>query len=124
MNLSRWNDALVGIAAGLVALGIIWRYIVRPAWHAVANGIKTAARVEKAVVTIEAEFKPNGGSSLRDAVNRIEAKVDNHEQRLAALEAALAALEAKLREPVISSTTTTTKIKTVEPAHIEEDAAS
>jgi hypothetical protein len=124
MNLSRWNDALVGIAAGLVALGIIWRYIVRPAWRAVANGIKTAARVEKAVVTIEAEFKPNGGSSLRDAVNRIEAKVDNHEQRLAALEAALAALEAKLREPVISSTTTTTKIKTVEPAHIEEDAAS
>jgi hypothetical protein len=115
LTIETGADLAVAIASTLVALGIIWRYLIRPvrdAFH----------RVETSVVFVEAELKPNGGSSLRDAVNRIESKVDNHEGRLIALEHALSNLEAKLREPVVSSTTTTTKVKTVEPAHIEETA--
>lgn len=33
------------------------------------------------VTTIEAEYKPNGGSSMRDAINRIEAKFNKLEGR-------------------------------------------
>ena len=29
-------------------------------------------------VAMQREFKPNGGASTRDALNRIEAKVDKH----------------------------------------------
>lgn len=35
------------------------------------------------------QTKPNGGSSMRDVVDRIEAKIDNHTGRIAVLEAAL-----------------------------------
>lgn len=126
LTIETGADLAVAVASTLVALGIIWRYLVRP----VRDAFK---RVERSVVFVEAELKPNGGSSARDAIDRIEVKVDNHEGRLIAVERALVsvselsdavhALEAKLREPVVSSTTTTTKIKTVEPAHIEEGTA-
>lgn len=131
MFAATWNeDLIVRLAAALVALGVIWRYMIRPAYRGIVAAFRTVDRVEKAVAFVEAELKPNGGSSLRDAVNRIEAKVDNHESRLIAVEHALSsvsqlsdavhALEAKLREPVISSTTTKTTVKTIEPAHREE----
>ena len=56
-----------------------------------------ARNIRLSVGAVEAEFKPNGGSSLRDAINRLEekvdghfaelfAKVDNHEARITALE--------------------------------------
>jgi hypothetical protein len=32
----------------------------------------------RAVVVMSREFRPNGGSSARDQLDRIEAKVDNH----------------------------------------------
>lgn len=34
------------------------------------------------------QMRPNGGSSIRDALDRIESKVDHHGERLAVLEAA------------------------------------
>jgi len=34
--------------------------------------------VIKAQVAMQKEFKPNGGSSTRDQLNRIESKIDNH----------------------------------------------
>jgi len=36
-----------------------------------------------------AELKPNGGSSLRDAVNRIEERLDSHDARLESIEGSL-----------------------------------
>jgi hypothetical protein len=118
------KDFVVGIAAVLVALGAIGRYVVRPIF-------RYFQRVEHAVKATEAEVRPNGGSSMRDAIDRIDIAVSAHESRMVAMEravesmpglvSAVAALEAKLREPVVSSTTTTTKVKTVEPAHIEPE---
>lgn len=32
----------------------------------------------KAQVSMQKEFKPNGGASTRDQLNRIEQKIDNH----------------------------------------------
>lgn len=34
--------------------------------------------VIRAQVAMQKEFKPNGGSSTRDQLNRIESKIDNH----------------------------------------------
>tara|TARA_R110001606_G_scaffold333917_1_gene481753 strand:- start:542 stop:760 length:219 start_codon:yes stop_codon:yes gene_type:complete len=34
--------------------------------------------VNKQVATLLAEHKPNGGTSMKDQLNRIEKKVDNH----------------------------------------------
>jgi hypothetical protein len=52
-----------------------------------------ARHIRLSVGKVEAEFRPNGGSSLRDAINRLESKLDpiaatvaNHEQRIRKLE--------------------------------------
>jgi hypothetical protein len=63
--------ALVAIAAGLTAAGVILRYL-RRAWASIM-------RVHHTVERVAAEFQPNGGSSLRDAIDRIERRVDNVE---------------------------------------------
>lgn len=54
--------------------------VVAAAGSSVANWI-TSAKTAR-------QMKPNGGSSLRDALDRIESKVDRHGERLAVLEAA------------------------------------
>ena len=38
-------------------------------------------RIEKRLDTIEAEYKPNHGSSMRDAINRIERSISKLEGR-------------------------------------------
>ena len=66
------------------------------AWRAARDATRQRAMLAK-------EFKPNGGSSLRDAINRIEMKIDldvvprlDHAARVAADHAdRLATLEAK-----------------------------
>ncbi len=66
-------DTILGIALVLGALGVIWRVAIRPLVH----GVNTIAEVAPILTGIAEEFKPNGGSSLRDVVNRIEGKADN-----------------------------------------------
>ena len=134
ITIAAWKDTVVGVAAALVALGIIYRYVIKPIVHGTRNAWRTIEDVGDAVAFVKAEMKPNGGSSLRDAVNRIESQGNNHEARLATVESAvaaipsladaIAALEAKLREPVASSTTTTHRVKTVEPAHIDSEVSA
>lgn len=58
---------LVAIAAALTAIGVILRYL-RRAWRSIM-------RVHHTVEAVAAEFRPNGGSSLRDAIDRIERRV-------------------------------------------------
>lgn len=55
--------------------------------------VRFARTVRIGIGNISAEFRNNGGSSLRDAVDRVEAKVDDlvatvrdHEQRIKRLE--------------------------------------
>lgn len=45
-------------------------------------------RLSVTVGSVHAELTPNGGSSMRDAVNRIEAKADDALKRIKALEQA------------------------------------
>jgi hypothetical protein len=67
-----WVDIAVGAAAVLAALvsfGIIWRKFLHPMF-------KTVVVISEAAPTlleIATEYKPNGGGSLHDVVDRIEA---------------------------------------------------
>lgn len=69
---------LVAVAAGLTALGIITRY-VRKAWRSVT-------RVHHTIERVAAEFQPNGGGSMRDAINRIEASLGEVTERVTVIE--------------------------------------
>jgi hypothetical protein len=63
-------------AAGLVAaLGVLWRSVVLPAW-------RWANRLEKYVQFIEGQMRRNGGHSVKDAVERIDARTARLERRV------------------------------------------
>lgn len=60
-------DIIVGIAAALTALGVIWRKGLRPI-------INAAHRTEEAlpvILDIAREFRGNNGSTLRDVIDHI-----------------------------------------------------
>jgi hypothetical protein len=56
---------LGSIAGCVVSIGVIYRGVVRPLF-------RWAQRLDNAITTVEMNMKNNGGSSLRDAVDRIE----------------------------------------------------
>lgn len=78
-------EVLVLVAAGLAALVSIAHYI-RKAFRASAHAVQSVAdfahRLEKVVVNVEAQLYPNGGHSLRDAVNRVERSVADIQRHL------------------------------------------
>jgi hypothetical protein len=73
------------VAAGIVGLS---RYVIRPMF-------KFGRRVEKSLAFVEAQMKPNGGSSLRDAVDVLGHRVAGLETNSQAL-ARTATLETHL----------------------------
>jgi len=59
-----WSEhvgKLQTLAAVLIALGVIWRMVVRPV-------VRFGHQVQETLK----ELKPNGGSSMRDAIDRLE----------------------------------------------------
>ena len=62
MTFVQW---IITAGATVGALGIIFRTLVRPVF-------RWAQRIEKAVSTVESNMNNNGGSSMRDAIDRIE----------------------------------------------------
>ena len=79
-------EVLVLIAAGLAALVSI-AHFARKACKAVAEFVQSAVdfghRLERVVVNVESQLYPNGGSSLRDAVNRQEKAAARIERNVA-----------------------------------------
>ena len=75
--LPSWFGSLavdLGVIAGaLLAIGVIWRTVIRPV-------IRYGRRLEATVRDVDAQFRPNGGSSLRDAVDRIDARTSSLEE--------------------------------------------
>lgn len=61
-------EALTLTAAGLAAVG----YLAHKVWGGVRAGLKFFRRIDKVIENVEKQLYPNGGSSLRDAVNRIQ----------------------------------------------------
>lgn len=62
---SDLRDSIVGVAAVLVALGAIGRYVVLPA-------VRFFQRVAHVMESVEEQLYPNHGTSLRDAVTAIQ----------------------------------------------------
>lgn len=82
----EWIAAKVGIIAGLVTgLGIIWKKLVEPCLDATGGHINKIKRLISEIEKITHEFRPNGGSSIRDAINRIEARLISLERVQGAL---------------------------------------
>ena len=73
----HWGT-LAGIGAALVVIvAAVVRGVVRPV-------LRYAHRVEASLTWVEAQMKPNGGSSLRDAVDKVLRMADALETRLEA----------------------------------------
>lgn len=62
MSIAQWI-----ITGGAVcgALSVIFHTIVKPI-------VRWATRIDKAITIVESNMKNNGGSSMRDAIDRIE----------------------------------------------------
>jgi hypothetical protein len=63
---------LGSIAGCIVSIGIIYRGVVRPVY-------RWATRLDKAIAHVEMNMKNNGGSSMRDAIDRIENRLNRVE---------------------------------------------
>jgi len=69
MNANTWNFWLTLISSAFFVVGGVWS-IIRLAHNILAKS------VSERLDDIRKETKPNGGSSLRDAIDRIEKKLD------------------------------------------------
>lgn len=70
---TNWDDNILGAAAVAGAMAVLWRYVFAP----LRAG---ARRVMEVVSLVEHELKPNSGATLRDAIDRIEARLAVVEQ--------------------------------------------
>jgi hypothetical protein len=70
-----WWQTLITVAAGVTALGVIWQKGVMPVY-------RFAKKMEQHVDFVEMQMSSNGGSSLRDAICRIEERVNIIEEHL------------------------------------------
>ena len=67
--------ALASISGCIVSCGVIYRGLIRPIY-------KWATRLERTMDFVEMQMKPNGGSSMRDSLNRIEARLTLVEEHI------------------------------------------
>lgn len=74
-QLKEWLDLLAPFG---IAGGFIWKFWLQ-------KRFKEAKDLYSKILIISDEFRPNGGSSLRDAINRIEEKISLQEQKTIAL---------------------------------------
>jgi hypothetical protein len=59
---------LASISGCVISCGVIYRGVIRPVY-------RWATRLEKTMNFVEMQMKPNSGSSMRDALNRIEERL-------------------------------------------------
>ena len=68
-------SVLATISGSIVSIGVIYRGVIRPVF-------RWATRLEKTILFVEQQMLPNGGSSLRDSVNRIESRLTLVEEHI------------------------------------------
>ena len=91
LYLANWLELLVKIAAGLTAVAAIWSKGIKPALHFVR-------RIGDGVEYVQGQMQNNGGSTLKDAVDRTEARVDTIVERLDQIDSRVEFLEAVHRK--------------------------
>ena len=62
MTIAQW---IITAGAVVASLGVMFQTLVKPI-------VKWAKRIEKAVSMVESNMVNNGGSTMRDAIDRIE----------------------------------------------------
>lgn len=65
MTIAQW---IITSGGAVGSLGMIFQTIIKPVF-------RWGKRLDKAVTSVEMNMKNNGGSSLRDAVDRIENRI-------------------------------------------------
>lgn len=90
MTFKEFGDLLIYLGAVAAALSAIAWLLYRVAWRPFVRTLKaelgaTREAAEAGTLTAEAvhaEMSPNHGTSLRDAVDRAEVKLDSLDERL------------------------------------------
>lgn len=79
------------LATGVAAIVAGWRFAVVPTF----NFFKKIKEAYDIIISMSEQFSTNGGSSMRDAINRIEARqiIQEQRQKLLAMDAPFAILE-------------------------------
>jgi PAS domain S-box-containing protein len=75
---------IIKMGALATALGAIWNYAIKPLWTFLKKLNEHIQGLEISLPILEAiakDFKPNGGNSLRDVINRIELRMDIIDER-------------------------------------------
>lgn len=79
INPGDLNDGLIWLSGVMIALGIIWRMVGRPA-------LRSVRRMHEMVEWIAEQMRPNGGGSVRDSLDRMEARMTDLTARLVRVE--------------------------------------
>lgn len=69
-------------------VGLLWKYFLKKKYEEFKIAHNNLTKIVEYIPTIEnihAELKPNGGSSIRDAINRIERNLTLQDQKVSAL---------------------------------------
>lgn len=75
-------NILILIAAALAAVSAIYRYALLPVVRGIRKTVKVASSAVESLQWVESQMKPNGGSSLRDAIDKLVLRTDVLEDRV------------------------------------------
>jgi hypothetical protein len=106
--------ALAGIGRWLVLptfrlARLTWRFLEDWNGQPARHGEPPVPGVVDRIVAIEYQLHPNGGGSMKDAVDRIEVKVDEQAATAADVKSALEAEQAKVRAELDAHRNSTTE---------------
>ena len=90
IDFASWEAIAACTTAVIGSLAVVWQKLLRPVLRGIKGLVAIAAKVEDALpvlVQIAEQFRPNGGNSLRDVINRIENQLElMHRRQRAMLE--------------------------------------
>ena len=75
LDWTKLGEYMAATAAIATGLSVIWKYFLTPLWKAyilIKNVIQKIDTALPVLYEISEQFKPNGGNSLRDVLNRLE----------------------------------------------------
>lgn len=109
-------DLIIAVAALVAALATIWAKGIKPFAHWFARSwrnVRNAVAIGTRLVEIAEEFRPNGGGSLRDVIDRVETQTSEVQTSLVSH-----LLYSEARDAEVAA------IRAEQTAHAATDAAS
>lgn len=73
------GELVIWTAAVVTAIGVLWRQVVRPAY-------RWLHRMGQMIEFVGGQMQNNGGSTLRDGVDRLDQRTASMDERLTAVE--------------------------------------